>query len=466
MLPTVAIIGRPNVGKSTLFNRLVGKKLALVDDQPGVTRDRREGVGKLFDLTFNIVDTAGYEDDDVATLPGRMRQQTEAAVDGADVALFVVDGRAGITPLDEEIARWLRSTTTPVVFAVNKVEGKQGADTVIEGYALGFGEGLAISAEHGEGMADLFQALMPHVDGAEAEVFDIESPDAPLKLAIVGRPNAGKSTLINRLLGEDRLVTGPEAGITRDSIAVDWVWTDPDPKQPEPDGEGNMPLPVAERRVRLIDTAGMRKRAKVQDKLEKLSVADAKHAIDFAEVAVLLLDATKGLEVQDLKIADHCLQEGRALIIAINKWDIAENGSSLRQGIRAALDEGLAQLKGVPLISVSGATGKGLDQLLSAAFEARDAWSRRVPTATLNRWFEAAVDANPPPAPGGKRIKLRYITQARNRPPTFVIFGTRVDQLPTSYQRYLLNGIRRDLDFGAVPVRINLRASKNPFADN
>jgi GTPase len=465
MLPTVAIIGRPNVGKSTLFNRLVGKKIALVDDQPGVTRDRREGEGKLFDLTFKIVDTAGYEDDDVATLPGRMRQQTEAAVEGATVALFVVDGRAGITPLDEEIARWLRSTTTPVIFAVNKVEGKQGLDTVYEGYALGFGEGIAISAEHGEGLADLFQALMPHVDGAEAEVFDIEAPDAPLKLAIVGRPNAGKSTLINRLLGEDRLVTGPEAGITRDSIAVDWVWHVPDPKQPEPDEEGHIAPPLLERRVRLIDTAGMRKRAKVQDKLEKLSVADARHAIDFAEVVVLMLDATLGLELQDLKIADHCIQEGRALIIAINKWDLAVNGSSLFSGIRAALDEGLAQLKGVPMIAISGATGKGLDQLLKAAFDAREAWSRRVPTSTLNRWFEAAVDANPPPAPGGKRIKLRYITQARNRPPTFVIFGTRVDQLPTSYERYLLNGIRRDLDFGAVPVRINLRSSKNPFAD-
>jgi GTPase len=456
MLPTVAIIGRPNVGKSTLFNRLVGKKIALVDDQPGVTRDRREGVGKLFDLTFNIVDTAGYEDDDVATLPGRMRQQTEAAVDGADVALFVVDGRAGVTPLDEEIARWLRSTTTPVVLAVNKAEGKHAEDTVLEAYALGFGEGVAISAEHGEGLADLFQGLLPHVDGGEEEHFDVEAPDAPLKLAIVGRPNAGKSTLINRLLGEDRLVTGPEAGITRDSIAVDWLWHDPNPDDPE----------LAVRRVRLIDTAGMRKRARVQEKLEKLSVADAKRAVDFAEVVVLLLDASKGLELQDLKIADSVIDEGRALVIAINKWDIAEGASALFNGIRAALDEGLAQLKGVPLIAVSAATGKGLDQLLGAAFKARDAWSRRVPTATLNRWFEAAVEANPPPAPGGKRIKLRYITQARNRPPTFVVFGTRVDQLPASYHRYLLNGIRRDLDFGAVPVRINLRSPKNPFSSS
>jgi GTPase len=454
MLPTVAIIGRPNVGKSTLFNRLVGKKVALVDDQPGVTRDRREGVGKLFDLTFTIVDTAGYEDHDIASLPGRMRQQTEAAVDGADVALFVIDGRAGVTPLDEEIARWLRSTKTPIILAVNKAEGKQAETTVMEAYAMGFGEGVAISAEHGEGLADLFQALLPHVDGGEEAAIDNEAPDAPLKLAIVGRPNAGKSTLINRILGEERLVTGPEAGITRDSITIDWEWHDPNPADPE----------FAVRKVRLIDTAGMRKRAKVQEKLEKLSVADARHAIDFAEVVVLVLDATLGLELQDLKIADGVVEEGRALIIAVNKWDVAVDGASLFKGIRGALDEGLAQLKGVPMIAISGKTGKGLDQLLTAAFAAREAWSRRVSTSTLNRWFEAAVDANPPPAPGGKRVKLRYITQARNRPPTFVVFGTRTEHLPASYHRYLLNGIRRDLDFGAVPVRINFRSSKNPFA--
>ncbi len=454
MLPLIAIIGRPNVGKSTLFNRLVGKKIALVDDQPGVTRDRREGDAKLFDLNFRIVDTAGYEDEDAATLPGRMRQQTEAAVEGAAAALFVIDGRAGVTPLDEEIARWLRTTKTPIILVVNKAEGKQAEDTVMEAYALGFGEAAAISAEHGEGLADLFQVLMPHVDGATKEVIDIEAPDAPLQLAIVGRPNAGKSTLINKLLGENRLVTGPEAGITRDSISIDWVWHDPNPTDEL----------LAERRVKLIDTAGMRKRARVQEKLEKLSVADAKRAIDYAEVVVLLLDASKGLEHQDLTIADNVIKEGRALIIAINKWDIAEHASSLFNGIRGALDEGLAQLKGVPMVAVSALTGKGLDQMISAAFAARDAWNRRVPTATLNRWFEAAVDANPPPAPGGKRIKLRYITQARNRPPTFIIFGTRVDQLPESYRRYLVNGIRRDLDFGAVPVRMNLRARQNPFA--
>jgi GTP-binding protein len=466
MLPTVAIIGRPNVGKSTLFNRLVGKKLALVDDTPGVTRDRREGQGRLFDLEFTIVDTAGYEDEDPDTLPGRMRMQTEAAIAGAQVALFLIDGRVGVTPLDEEIARWLRGSATPVVLAVNKAEGKQGDNGILESYALGFGDPIAISGEHGEGMADLFQALLPHIDGGSFEVQDPEAPDAILKLAIVGRPNAGKSTLINKILGENRLITGPEAGITRDSISIDWIWTDPDPKQGEPDEEGNVPPLLTERRVRLIDTAGMRKRAKVQDKLEKLSVADARHAIDFAEVVVLLLDATKGLEVQDLKIADHVIQEGRALIIAINKWDVAENASSLFNGIRAALEEGLSQLKGVPLIAVSAITGKGLDSMISAAFDAREAWNKRVPTGILNRWFEAAVAANPPPAPGGKRIKLRYMTQARNRPPTFVIFGNRTDELPASYARYLLNGIRRDLDFGAVPVRINFRSSKNPFADN
>jgi GTPase len=455
MLPSVAIIGRPNVGKSTLFNRLVGKKIALVDDQPGVTRDRREGDAKLFDLKFRIVDTAGYEDEDAATLPGRMRQQTEAALADAAVSLFVIDGRAGVTPLDEEIARWLRGSDKPVILVINKAEGKQADATIFDAFSLGLGQGVAISAEHGEGMADLFEALMPHVDGFEEEQYDVEAPDAPLQLAIVGRPNAGKSTLVNRLLGENRLVTGPEAGITRDSIAIDWVWHDPNPSDPA----------LAERRIRLIDTAGMRKRARVQEKLEKLSVADARRAIDFAEVVVLLLDATKGLEHQDLKIADHVIEEGRALIIAINKWDVAEHASSLFNGIKAALEEGLSQLKGVPLLAVSAATGKGLDQMLGAAFEARESWNSRVPTGQLNRWFEEAVAANPPPAPGGKRIKLRYVTQARNRPPTFVVFGNRVDQLPDSYRRYLLNGIRRDLGFGAVPVRMNFRSSKNPFAE-
>lgn len=450
-LPTVAIVGRPNVGKSTLFNRLVGKKLALVDDRPGVTRDRREGEASLIGLDFRVIDTAGYEDEDPQTLPGRMRAQTEAAVREADVALFLIDGRAGVTPLDEEIARWLRGESTPVVLAANKAEGKAAETGIIEAFALGFGEAIALSAEHGEGTVDLFEHLRPHLEREEddAPEEDAES-DPTLKLAIVGRPNAGKSTLINRILAEERLITGPEAGITRDSIAIDWEWQMPDGTR---------------RPVRLIDTAGMRKKAKVEDKLEKLSVADARRAVDFAEVVVLLLDGTRGLEAQDLKIADHVLQEGRALVIAINKWDVAENPSALFNGVKAALEEGLSQARGVPLLTVSGKTGKGLDQLLAAAFEVRDAWSARVSTGKLNRWFEDAVEKNPPPAPGGKRIKLRYITQVNTRPPSFVLFGTRTDQLPDSYLRYLINGIRRELGFGAVPVRLQVRASRNPFDD-
>lgn len=459
MLPQVIIIGRPNVGKSTLFNRLVGKKLALVDDQPGVTRDRRFGDASLLGLAFTIVDTAGWEDLDPSTLPGRMRQQTEASLEGADVALFVIDSRAGVTPLDEEIARYLRSNKVPIVLVANKAEGRAGDPGFYDAFSLGFGEPVALSAEHGEGMGDLFEALLPLIEkevdedslaAAEPEDEEDFDPQSILKLAIVGRPNAGKSTLINRMLGEDRLLTGPEAGITRDSIAVDWEWTDPQSGDTRP--------------IRLIDTAGMRKKAQVVDKLEIMSVADARRAIDFAEVVVLLLDATRGLEHQDLKIASLVLEEGRALMIAINKWDIAEDPSGLFNGIRAALEDGLAQVRGVPLLAVSARTGKGLDQMLAAAFEIRAAWSKRVATSALNRWFDDALAANPPPAPGGRRIKLRYITQARIRPPSFVMFGTRLDQLPESYRRYLVNGIRRELGFEAVPIRLTLRSPKNPFA--
>ncbi len=443
-LPTVAIVGRPNVGKSTLFNRLVGKKLALVDDRPGVTRDRREGEAHLIGLDFRVIDTAGFEDEDPQSLPGRMRAQTEAAVREADVALFLVDARAGVVPMDEEIGRWLRAEDRPVILAVNKAEGRAGEQGALEALAMGFGDPLQISAEHGEGLADLFEALLPHLEREDDEADDDEdAEDGPLKLAIVGRPNAGKSTLVNRILGQDRMITGPEAGITRDSIAIDMMWED--------------------RPIRLIDTAGMRKRANVTDKLEKLSVADAKHAVDFAEVVVLLLDATRGLEAQDLRIADAVLQEGRALIIALNKWDVAENASSLFNGVRAALEEGLSQVRGLPVLTVSAATGKGLDTLIKVAFETREAWSRRVGTGELNRWFETALEKNPPPAPGGKRIKPRYVTQIKTRPPSFVLFGTRVDLLPESYRRYLVNGIRRDLGFGAVPVRLTMRAPKNPF---
>ena len=455
---TIAIVGRPNVGKSTLFNRLVGKRLALVDDQPGVTRDRREGDAELLGLKFTIVDTAGFEDYDAATLPGRMRVQTEKAVREADAALFMIDGRAGVTPLDEEIARWLRSEDTPIILLVNKAEGKQGENGLMESYSLGFDNPIALSAEHGEGVVDLFDALRPIVEkfAAEAEAAalpiadgeeDEDAPLGPMKLAIVGRPNAGKSTLINRMIGEDRLITGPEAGITRDSIRVDWQW--------EKDGEVH--------EIQLFDTAGMRKRAKVVDKLEKLSVMDALHAVDFAEVVVLLLDATKGLEAQDLRIADKVLQEGRALIVALNKWDVAEDPSSLYNGVLTALDDGLSQVKCVPVLTISGATGKGIDTLVRVAFEQRDIWTNRVSTARLNRWFEGAVENNPPPAPGGKRIKLRYITQARTRPPTFVVFGTRTDALPGSYERYLVNGMRKELGFQGVPVRLNFRNSRNPY---
>ncbi|HEU4820256.1 MAG TPA: ribosome biogenesis GTPase Der [Qipengyuania sp.] len=458
MKPVVIIIGRPNVGKSTLFNRLIGKKLALVDDQPGVTRDRRMGDAIVAGLEFTAVDTAGWEDEDAASLPGRMRAQTEVSLEGADAALFVFDSRVGLTPLDEEIARWLRGQGVPVVLVANKAEGHAGDSGIYESFALGFGEPVALSAEHGEGVADLFDALWPII-GAKAEAAEEaaemldegeDAPLGPLKLAIVGRPNAGKSTLINRLLGEDRLLTGPEAGITRDSIAVDWLWTDKE-------GE--------HREVRLIDTAGMRKKSNVVEKLEKMSVADARRAVDFAEVVVLLLDATRGLEHQDLKIASMVLEEGRALMIAINKWDVAENASSLFNGIKGALEDGLSQVKGLPVLTVSARSGKGLDTMIGAAFELREAWSKRVSTSALNRWFDDALEANPPPAPGGKRIKPRYITQAGTRPPRFVIFGSRLELLPKSYERYLVNSIRKSLGFEAVPVRVTLKASKNPYAD-
>jgi GTP-binding protein len=376
-LPTVAIVGRPNVGKSTLFNRLVGKKLALVDDRPGVTRDRREGEARLLGMDFRVIDTAGYEDEDPQTLPGRMRQQTEAAVRDADVALFLIDAREGITPLDSEIARWLRAGETPVVVVANKAESRAGEAGVLDAYRLGLGDPVPLSAEHGEGVADLFEALQPLIE-REEEPEQEEEPDeagAPLKLAIVGRPNAGKSTLVNRMVGEERLITGPEAGITRDSISLDWEW------QGKP--------------VQLVDTAGMRKQAKITDKLERLSRADARRAIDMAEVVILLLDATRGLEAQDLRIAEQVIDEGRGLVIAINKWDVAENASSLFNGVKAALEEGLAQIKNIPVLTVSAKTGKGIDQLLGAAFELREQWSRRIGTGELNRWFEHSVGANP-----------------------------------------------------------------------
>jgi GTP-binding protein len=408
-----------------------------------VTRDRREGDATLLGLEFRVIDTAGFEDEDAHTLPGRMRQQTEAAVREADAALFLIDGREGVTPLDEEIARWLRVETTPVVVVANKAEGRAAEAGILDSYRLGLGDPIAISAEHGEGVADLFEAIRPHVEHEHFESEDEEEGDHPLKLAIVGRPNAGKSTLVNKMIGEERMITGPEAGITRDSISIGWEW------------EG--------RPVQLVDTAGLRKRAKVEDKLERLSAADTKRALDYAEVVVLLLDATRGLESQDLRIASQVIEEGRALIIAVNKWDIAENASSLFNGIKAALDEGLSQLRDVPVLTVSAKTGKGIDVILKVAFELRDAWSKRVPTGELNRWFEGAIEANPPPAPKGKRIKLRYITQVKSRPPSFVVFGNRLEELPESYRRYLLNAMRRDLGLGPVPLRHDFRGRSNPY---
>ncbi|MEE4350526.1 MAG: ribosome biogenesis GTPase Der [Pacificimonas sp.] len=443
-LPKVVIIGRPNVGKSTLFNRLVGRRIAIVDDTPGVTRDRREGAAELADLTFTAVDTAGLEESGPETLSGRMRLQTEAALGDAAAALLVIDARAGLTPLDRHFADWMRQQRVPMILVANKAEGKAAEPGLYEAFELGFGEAVAISAEHGEGMGDLHEALAPHIDAAmEPDADGDDEEEGPLRLAIVGRPNAGKSTLINKILEEERLVTGPEAGITRDSIEIEWS--------------------IGGREVRLIDTAGVRKRAKVVEKLEKLSVADTRRAIDFAEVVVLLLDATLGLEAQDLKIADQVLQEGRALIVCLSKWDSAEDQSRLFNGVRAALADGLSQISGVPLLTVSGLTGKGIDTLIDVAFEQRDAWSRRVSTGQLNRWFERAQEQNPPPAPKGRRIKMRYITQAKTRPPTFIVFGNRLEALPGSYQRYLVNSLRSEFDLEGVPLRLTLRSKANPY---
>jgi len=453
-LPRIAIIGRPNVGKSTLFNRLVGRRLALVDDQPGVTRDRREGRAQLFDLVFTAIDTAGLEEADADSLLSRMRAQSVAAVQGATAVLFVTDGITGLTESDRHFARWLRRQgDVPIIAVVNKCEGRQAEASLLEAYELGLGEPVAISAEHGEGLADLFAALAPLLPApaeddaaqtSEAHADDFEAgADAPLKLAIVGRPNAGKSTLVNRLLGEDRLLAGPEAGMTRDSITVPLNWRG--------------------RAVEIVDTAGLRRKARVTEKLEKLAVADARRAIDLAEVVVLLLDATLGLEAQDLRIADMVLQEGRALVVAINKWDSAADASRLFNGIKAALASGLSQVKGVPVLTVSALTGKGLDVLMDVAFQTRDLWQQRISTGALNRWFEAAIARNPPPAPRGRRIRLRYITQVSSRPPTFAVFGSRLDELPASYGRYLVNSMREDLGLDGIPLRLHFRSRQNPY---
>ncbi|KRS15853.1 ribosome biogenesis GTPase Der [Roseovarius indicus] len=462
---SLAIVGRPNVGKSTLFNRFVGKRLALVDNQPGVTRDLREGEGRLGDLRFTVIDTAGLEEATDASLEGRMRKLTERAVDMADVCLFLIDARTGVTPTDELFADILRKRCDHVILAANKAEGSAADAGVIEAYSLGLGEPVRLSAEHGEGMNDIYTHLMPladefakraeaeapetdvTLDEAEAEEDGVRRPtqDRPLQVAVVGRPNAGKSTLINKILGEDRLLTGPEAGITRDAISLKLDW----------DG-----LPV-----RIFDTAGMRKKARVQDKVEKLSVADGLRAVKFAEVVVVLLDAAIPFEQQDLRIADLAEREGRAVVLAVNKWDVETEKQEKLRDLREAFERLLPQLRGAPLVTVSAKTGQGLDRLRAAVEKAHDVWNRRVSTARLNRWLTGMLEAHPPPAPGGRRIKLRYMTQAKTRPPGFVVMCSHPEKLPDSYSRYLINGLREDFDMPGTPIRLHMRsqADKNPY---
>ena len=447
---TVAIIGRPNVGKSTLFNRLVGRRLALVDDLPGVTRDRREGQARLGDLTFTAIDTAGLEDAAAETLAGRMLAQTKAAITAADAVFFLIDARAGLVPADREFAQLVRRSGKPVIVVANKAEGKGGGAAALEAYALGLGDPVAVSAEHGEGLADLYVALRDALPAETAKPDEAETSEAdtetarPIRVAVVGRPNSGKSTLVNRLLGEDRMLTGPEAGITRDSIAVDLDWHG--------------------RAFRLYDTAGIRRRARVQEKLEKLSVADALNAIRFADVVVLLMEADRPFEEQDQRIADLVEREGRALVIGMSKWDLKERKPGIISDLREEADRKLPQLTSVPVIGVSGLSGEGIDRLMQAVFDIHEVWNRRVATRALNRWLEDAIAANPPPAVSGRRLKLNYVTQVKARPPTFVLSCTRADAVPAAYKRYLVNSLREAFDLPGTPIRLMLREKENPFA--
>lgn len=456
MTATVAIIGRPNVGKSTLFNRLVGKKLALVDDRPGVTRDRREGEAALGHLRFNVIDTAGLEEADKDSLAGRMRAQTETAIAQADVILFMIDARLGLTPMDQPFAELVRRSGKPVILLANKAEGKKGLDGILESYALGLGDPVPFSAEHGEGTSDLLEALAPFVDvepeededdaWAEAPAADADEendPNKPLRVTIIGRPNAGKSTLVNRMIGEERLLTGPEAGITRDTISVDYEWRG--------------------RPVKLFDTAGMRKRARIEEKLEKLSVADALRAIRFAEVVVVLLDSTIPFEKQDLTLVDLTEREGRAVVIGLNKWDLVADKQGLLAELKEKAGHLLAQVRGVPIVPLSGLAGEGIDRLMQAVFSAYEVWNRRVSTARINRWLEGVLSAHPPPAVAGRRIKIRYMTQAKARPPTFALFGNQLDHLPVSYTRYLVNNLREAFELPGTPIRLHTRGGQNPF---
>jgi GTP-binding protein len=438
----LAIVGRPNVGKSTLFNRLAGRKLAIVDDLPGVTRDRKFATGRLGDLDLELIDTAGFEDVADESLEARMRAQTETAIDEADACIFVVDAREGVTPMDRVFAEILRKRDKPVVLAANKAEGRAGEAGAMEAFSLGLGEPVPISAEHGEGMADLYAALAA---AAPEEDEDADARgDKPVRIAIVGRPNAGKSTLVNRLIGEERLLTGPEAGITRDAIPVDWSW------------EG--------RAVRLVDTAGLRRKAKVQQKLEKLSTQDSIRAITFAEVVILVMDATHPFEVQDLQIGDLVEREGRGLVFVLAKWDLVENpGARLREIIEEAQRQ-LPQLKGAPIVALSAETGRNLDRLMPAVFKVHEHWSTKVRTKDLNDWLSMATARHPPPAVGGHRIKPRYIAQTKARPPTFVLMASRAEQLPDSYKRYLVNSLRESFELPGVPIRLTVKSGKNPYA--
>ena len=455
MIPKVVIVGRPNVGKSTLFNRLVGRRQALVDDQPGVTRDRREGLGKLGDLSFTLIDTAGLEDAAPQSLAGRMLAQTKAAIADADAILFVVDARVGLLPADEGFADLVRKSGKSTILVANKSEGKAGAAGALEAYSLGLGVPIPVSAEHGEGLAELYDSLQSIFDRLQSsepsdddenEVEDETEPRAarPIRVAVVGRPNAGKSTLVNRLLGEDRLLTGPEAGITRDTISVPLQW------------QGHNFL--------FHDTAGMRRKSRIEEKVEKLAVADALDAIRFADVVIVLMDAAHPFEEQDLRIADLVEREGRALVLGMNKWDLKGDARGTAGKLRGEADHWLPQVKGVPIVALSGQSGEGVDRLMRAVIEAHGVWNRRIATSELNRWFEETISAHPPPAVSGRRLKLNYITQPKTRPPSFVIFCTRADAVPDAYLRYLVNSLRDSFGLPGTPIRITLREKKNPYA--
>jgi GTP-binding protein len=448
-LPVVVIAGRPNVGKSTLFNKLAGRRTALVADTPGVTRDRKEAVATLRGRVVTLIDTAGLEEAPPESIAGRMRASSVGAISQADLVVFVVDARAGITPADSHFAAWLRRQDRPVLLVANKAEGRLAASELLDAFRLGLGTPLGVSAEHGEGLADLMGEIADRLPPPSDESNDDDEADEtrPLKLAIVGRPNAGKSTLVNRLLGEERMITGPEPGLTRDAVA-------------------SVFLDRGGRAIELVDTAGLRKRARVEADLEKMSVSAAIEALKMAEIVVLAVDVTLGLHDQDLQIARLVEREGRACILALTKWDIATDREAQRRAVSDRLERSLAQMKGIPVVTISALTGAGMDRLLPAVRSAYEVWNKRVPTGELNRWFENMLERHPPPLVSGRRLKLRYITQAKARPPTFIAFGTRAEQLPEDYARYLVNGLRETFAMPGTPIRLQTRGTKNPFAES